>query len=112
MTISSRGSASCASDALRRSANIGIKMQAAKKKRAPAMQIGLSGGITRKPSTCEVCQKNGVTKSSAAAESGENALPDRNTDPMPTRIVAVARSWRDDGRSPTTTVERISEYTG
>ena len=48
----------------------------------------------------------------ADAHNGENDPPPANTEPMPTRIVAVASIWRADGRSPTKMVERINEYTG
>jgi hypothetical protein len=45
----------------------------------------------------------------AEAHSGENDPPPANTDPMPTRTVAVASIWRADGRSPTKIVESTSE---
>ncbi len=48
----------------------------------------------------------------ADAHSGENDPPPANTEPMPTRIVAVASIWRADGRSPTKIIDSISEYTG
>ena len=73
------------------------------------IEVGVSGGISLRPITCDACQNNGVAKMIADAHNGENEPPPANTEPMPTRIVAVASIWRADGRSPTKMVERINE---
>jgi len=74
--------------------------------------MGVSGGISFSPITCDACQNSGVMKTSAAAHSGENAPPAPNTEPIPTSTIAVANTCRIDGRSPTKIVESTSEKTG
>jgi len=73
------------------------------------IEIGVNGGMSFKPITCDACQKSGVTKTSATAQGGENESPAPNTEPIPTSTITVASNWRADGRSPTKMVESTSE---